>query len=247
MRLYKGIIGLVFIFIAIVFVYDIEFAIIFISSYIFHELCHLIIIKYFHFKIEEIYLIPFGGQIKIKCLKNHSPLIDVIIYLAGPLGNMILLSLGFIIKNDNLKTINLTLFLFNLMPIMPLDGFHILSNLFSLKLPYFYALRICLIISILFATIILILAPFINYSILILAGYMIFISLNELISNNLYKGLLLERMVSDIYNPNKEIKPTIKLKKMIYKGYNTYFNIDGEIYFDKSFLKKNCKSNPSKV
>ena len=48
-------------------------------------------------------------------------------------------------------------------------------------------------------------------------------------------------------NPNKEINPTIRVKKMLYKGYNTYFKLDGEIYFDKSFLKNNCKSNISKV
>ena len=113
MRLFKGIIGLVFIFLAIIFVYDIRFAIIFVSSYIFHELWHLILIKSFHFKVEEIHLIPFGGQIKMNCKKNHSPLIDAFIYLAGPLGNAILLVLSFIIKSDNLKMINLILFLFN--------------------------------------------------------------------------------------------------------------------------------------
>lgn len=248
MKLFKGIIGLLFIFIAIIFVYNIRFAIIFISSYIFHEICHLIIIKLFHFKVEEIYLIPFGGQIKIKCQKNHCPLIDVIIYFAGPLGNAILLCFGLILKNDNLKTINLTLFLFNLMPIMPLDGFHILTNLLALKLPYFYAIKICLIISIVFATFFLILAPFVNYSFLILAGYMLLISVKEFIACDLYKGLLLERMVNGVNNnPNKEIKPTIRLKQMLFKGYNTYFNLDGEIYFDKSFLKNNCKSNTSKV
>ena len=106
MRLFKGIIGLVFIFLAIIFVYDIRFAIIFVSSYIFHELWHLILIKSFHFKVEEIHLIPFGGQIKMNCKKNHSPLIDAFIYLAGPLGNAILLVLSFIIKSDNLKMIN---------------------------------------------------------------------------------------------------------------------------------------------
>ena len=177
MRLFKGIIGLVFIFLAIIFVYDIRFAIIFVSSYIFHELWHLILIKSFHFKVEEIHLIPFGGQIKMNCKKNHSPLIDAFIYLAGPLGNAILLVLSFIIKSDNLKMINLILFLFNLMPIMPLDGFYILVNFLALKLPYFYALKICLIISIVFASALLILAPFINYCFLILAGYMLFISI----------------------------------------------------------------------
>ena len=248
MRLFKGIIGLVFIFLAIIFVYDIRFAIIFVSSYIFHELWHLILIKSFHFKVEEIHLIPFGGQIKMNCKKNHSPLIDAFIYLAGPLGNAILLVLSFIIKSDNLKMINLILFLFNLMPIMPLDGFYVLVNFLALKLPYFYALKICLIISIVFASGLLILAPFINYCFLILAGYMLFISLNEFISSNFYKGLLLERIVDESNNnPNKEIKPTIRLKKMLYKGYNTYFKLDGEIYFDKSFLKNNCKSNISKV
>lgn len=184
----------------------------------------------------------------MNCKKNHSPLIDAFIYLAGPLGNAILLVLSFIIKSDNLKMINLILFLFNLMPIMPLDGFYILVNFLALKLPYFYALKICLIISIVFASGLLILAPFINYCFLILAGYMLFISLNEFISSNFYKGLLLERIVDESNNnPNKEIKPTIRLKKMLFKGYNTYFKLDGEIYFDKSFLKNNCKSNISKV
>ena len=53
------------------------------------------------------------------------------------------------------------------------------------------------------------------------------------------KSFLLEKMLKYSYiNPNKEIKPTINLKKMHYKGANSYFNLDGIIYYEQSFLKK---------
>lgn len=238
MKLFKGIGSLIFIYISLLMVYDIQFSTIFICSYLLHEIFHIIVIYLLKFKIEEVYLIPFGGQIKMNGNKNHNPFYDVVIYLAGPLANLFLLINGLVLKSNMLKDINLILFSFNILPIMPLDGFYIFSNLLALKIPYYYALKITLIISLILAFVLLCVAYLINFSLIILSIYMIIITINELKNNYIYKGLLMEKISNINIGPNKEIKPTIKIKKIVYKGLNTYFSLGDDIYYDKNFFKK---------
>lgn len=239
MKLFKGLSFLILFYLALFLVYGIDFANIFIMSYLLHEIAHIIVIRLFHFKLEGVYLIPFGGQIKINACKNHSPLIDLAIYTAGPGINALLIFIGYFLGLDSIIRINFTLCFINLLPILPLDGFYIILNLFALGLPYYYAIKIALGISLVLAIIALLLAPLINYSLLILSCYMIIITLLEIKSNHIYKSFLLEKMLKYSYiNPNKEIKPTINLKRMHYKGANSYFNLDGIIYYEQSFLKK---------
>lgn len=107
-----------------------------------HECVHLLIALFFKFKIQEIEIMPFGFWISMqakiedynrKVLKsNVVELKKIFIAIAGPLINLICViifaNLNFI-KQDIIVYSNLLIFIFNLIPIYPLDGGRVIQSL----------------------------------------------------------------------------------------------------------------------
>ena len=92
---------------------------------IFHELSHIIFESIFGKKIRKLKLsiagvcVVFNNNDGLKIIKK------IIIYLAGPLGNIIL---ALLFRNiDFVFEINIFLAILNLMPVYPLDGYNILN------------------------------------------------------------------------------------------------------------------------
>ena len=92
---------------------------------IFHELSHIIFASIFGKKIRKLKLsiagvcVVFNNNDVLKIIKK------IIIYLAGPLGNIIL---ALLFRNiDFVFEINIFLAILNLMPVYPLDGYNILN------------------------------------------------------------------------------------------------------------------------
>lgn len=92
---------------------------------IFHELSHIIFASIFGKKIRKLKLsiagvcVVFNNNDGLKIIKK------IIIYLAGPLGNIIL---ALLFRNiDFVFEINIFLAILNLMPVYPLDGYNILN------------------------------------------------------------------------------------------------------------------------
>ena len=92
---------------------------------IFHELSHIIFASIFGKKIRKLKLsiagvcVVFNNNDELKIIKK------IIIYLAGPLGNIIL---ALLFRNiDFVFEINIFLAILNLMPVYPLDGYNILN------------------------------------------------------------------------------------------------------------------------
>ena len=107
------------------------------SFILFHELSHVFIASILGKKILKFKLSLAGvcaefkrdnyikDKSKIKCLMN------IAVYLAGPVSNFILAI--FFKNNIMIFQINLFLAIINLIPVRPLDGFNILSNILSIK------------------------------------------------------------------------------------------------------------------
>lgn len=107
---------------------------------IIHELAHLVCMRLFSADIAEIKL--YGGGIKI-CVKGISELDKcrrIIIYCSGCAANLVLATVFYRAGSMLFCTVNLCLFILNLMPVSYFDG----GQLLSLLLPDNHRLRTAL-------------------------------------------------------------------------------------------------------
>ncbi|MCC5911580.1 MAG: M50 family metallopeptidase [Clostridiaceae bacterium] len=107
-----------------------------------HELAHAFTSKYYGINILEIELFPFGGVAKTEGYLELDPMKEMIIAIAGPIANFIMLFIALAISHYAAVTMhifsffilaNLTIALFNLLPILPLDGGRILRAYITIK------------------------------------------------------------------------------------------------------------------
>ena len=104
-----------------------------------HEIAHIIAGMCLEYEIRKIEVIPLGFSIlfKKKTVKN-AKFDRLLIILAGPMANVLIALICFIIPiNNHLKTIiaysNILLSILNLIPIFPLDGGRIIKELLLFK------------------------------------------------------------------------------------------------------------------
>lgn len=116
--------------------FSIEFALALIGCLVFHEYGHIRAMKHFGMKTKGIYLIPFMGGLALSDEKINTRWQDVVISIMGPSFGLILsiicLVLYWVTGNiffAGLASFNALLNLFNLLPILPLDGGHILKSI----------------------------------------------------------------------------------------------------------------------
>jgi stage IV sporulation protein FB len=114
-----------------------------------HELGHVCAALVMGVTVKSVQLLPFGG---VAVIEDHGRLTagrEIGIALAGPLQNgimiMIAWGLGFLgLGNEAFLTYfiqaNAIIALFNLLPILPLDGGKVLRAATSLMLPYYFTL-----------------------------------------------------------------------------------------------------------
>ena len=147
-----------------------EIYVIMIGFAILHELGHLFMGLLLGLKPEKIDLIPMGLAVSFKVnisdfnkkkkRGNVEVLKEIFIAIAGPVVNLIILILALIfIKDEMLKNLivyaNLLIFMFNLLPIYPLDGGRILNGILhifvgkreAMKLSYNISMIITIIVT----------------------------------------------------------------------------------------------------
>lgn len=116
--------------------FSIEFAIALILCLVFHEYGHIKAMKHFGLKTKGIYLIPFVGGLALSDDKINTRWQDVVISIMGPFFGLILsiaCLVGYWITDleilAGLAVFNALLNLFNLLPVLPLDGGHVLKSI----------------------------------------------------------------------------------------------------------------------
>ncbi len=116
--------------------FSIEFAIALILCLVFHEYGHIKAMKYFGLKTKGIYLIPFVGGLALSDDKINTRWQDVVISIMGPFFGLILsvaALVGYWITDieilAGIAVFNALLNLFNLLPVLPLDGGHVLKSI----------------------------------------------------------------------------------------------------------------------
>lgn len=114
-----------------------------------HELGHGLIADFLGYKLNQITFLPFGASISGKENVFYSTKHEIIVAICGPLVNLFLLILCYALfwcfpsiycYLDIFYYANLVLFIFNFLPIFPLDGgrvlFAILKNKYDIKKAY---------------------------------------------------------------------------------------------------------------
>lgn len=219
--------------------------IVFTSIIIIHELGHIITGLYFKYKIDKVIIYPYGGMTKFNTIINTNINKDILIAISGVLIQTIyfilitlLYTKGYIREYiyNTFTIYNKSILIFNLLPIIPLDGSKIINLILSKYLYYNISNKLTIIIS--FITIITILIARIyeyNYSFIIILGLLMKNIYN--FYNNLeyiYNKFTLERYLYKITYPKKKI---IKNKKNMYKNKSHYFYINNQLLKEEDYLR----------
>lgn len=136
-----------------IFGFNIKFIICFLFI-VLHELTHLIVVKFMNIEIREVKLHCLGATLEIKDYDNLTLKEQIIVCLSGPLFNIAIGLIFFILwgffNNSFFITIveiNLSLAFFNIIPICPLDGFKLFLSILSLRFSYRHANKIATFVS----------------------------------------------------------------------------------------------------
>lgn len=116
--------------------FSFEFAIALILCLVIHEYGHIRAMKRFGLQTKGIYLIPFLGGLAVSDSKLNTRWQNVVISIMGPTYGMLLSVIAFIAYEitgmellAGLAVFNALLNIFNLLPILPLDGGHIIKSI----------------------------------------------------------------------------------------------------------------------
>ena len=199
--------------------------IIFSSIIIVHELGHIIGAIIFKWKIDRVILLPFGGITIFQENIDKSLKEEFIIAILGPLLQLVF----YFLYSDNptFNQYNLTILLFNLLPIYPLDGSKIVNILFN-EFISFKRSHILTIITSFITLLVVILSIKYNLLLYLILLFIVLEIIKEINKHNYYfNRFLLERYLYNYeYSKNKIIDNIKKMKKQtkhIFKINNKYF------------------------
>ncbi len=121
---------------AYTWLFSFQFALALIGCLVVHEYGHVKAMKYFGMKTKGFYLIPFMGGMALSDEKVNTRWQDVVISIMGPTYGLFLALiclLGYIVTGNiffaGLASLSALLNLFQMLPILPLDGGHVIKSI----------------------------------------------------------------------------------------------------------------------
>lgn len=150
-----------------------------------HELGHLIAGIILGLKVKNINIMPFGVSINFEDYSNKYVIKKIIIAIAGPLINLILVILGICNEwEEDIIYSNVLIGMFNLIPLYPLDGGRILKYIVQLTsnskeaeiITYKLSNTLIIILTIISSIVIFLIQ---NIGILIILGYLWMLVIQE--------------------------------------------------------------------
>lgn len=191
-----------------------------------HELSHLVAAKCIGLECSNITVYPFGLNLKLKNTIIYSLSDEIILYLAGPLSNILMALLVIFIgfRNEFLIDFyykNLALFLINILPVVPLDGGMVVKKILNYRLGYDGGNKTMKLISILF--LMLLMTLFLIFLYLqkfnpSLCIFFVFLIGNVIFSKEKYDTNLLKEL---LYAREKKNKNSISYAKVLETDYRT--------------------------
>jgi len=206
-----------------------------------HELGHVFITKICGYKIKKITIYPFGGVTIIDKDLNTPLKKEFLISLGGFLGQLLIylitkLNIFNILTTELILKYNYIIFIFNLIPIIPLDGSvivnTILNKFFSFRISYKITFFI-LLINIIFFMSYNYIYSLNNYLIMVFLFYKMYCYVLE--QNYIYNRFLLERYLNNYEFKNwKTKKGDLRILK---KDTYHYLVVDDQLIEEKMLLK----------
>lgn len=204
---------------------------------IIHDLGHIVFLKLFKIKINNITILPFGSIINSDLKLNTESYKIFIISIAGILFQLILSFImnylntyGFVndISINIFNYYNKLIIIFNLFPIVSLDGSKILKSGVECIFKYLTTIKIINIISII-SLIYLIINNLNNFSIIIIIIYLLTKIIENIKNTNyIYHNFLIERTLYHV--KHKKIKYLNDINNLYKNRYNFINNIPEEKY-----------------
>ncbi|MGM0874421.1 MAG: M50 family metallopeptidase [Bacillota bacterium] len=137
-----------------------------------HEMGHATSAHFFSWRIKAIMLLPFGGVAEVDEHGNRSLKQEFIVVLSGPIQHLWLQGVAYLLQVANFVSVddyrlftfyNVSILLFNLLPIWPLDGgkllFILFSNFWSYKKAHVYMIAASIIFLCLYVLVVLFYSP----------------------------------------------------------------------------------------
>jgi len=207
-----------------------------------HELGHVTMALLFKWNIKKINIYPFGGMTIFEESVNKPMIEEFMVFIGGILYQLFLFLIFIYLFDTNsyiyqiFHSYNITILIFNLLPIIPLDGSKILTILLNYVFPYKKTHLINIYISYIIL-IFLILISMNDINMLAMSILLLSLLIKEH-KNHIYmfNAFLLDRYLKRrTYKKNKILKSD-KIEKM-YKYFNNVFVINNK-YIDESCVLK---------
>lgn len=225
--------------------------IVFTSLILIHEIGHAIVASTFKYNIDKIIIYPYGGLTKLNKLINTSITKDLLVAIAGIVIQIIYFQIILILyKNGIIREYiyeefylyNKSMIIFNILPIIPLDGSKILNLLLSKHINYNLSNKLTVVISLITILLFIISKEYENnYSIILTIGILmqnIYLFYKDI--DYIYNKFLLERY---LYNFNYKKTKLIKNKNKMHKNKKHFFQENNKVLNEKEYLRTFFEKN----
>ena len=216
-----------------------EFTFVFILLF-FHELGHALMGIILKWKLVSITFYPYGGMTLFNKYENSSINKEILILISGPfLQTIVYLILNYFFLYDYIKTYHLTILIFNLLPILTLDGGRLLNLILNKVFNYLKSFYISVFISILTIIFLILFCIYYynNFNLFLMSLFLFFKVIKSIKDiKYCYHRFLIERYLYD-FKFNK--------RKVSHDIYSFYKECDHYIDFlnEKDYLDKYFKNS----
>lgn len=225
------------------------------SVIFFHEMGHVIVSQFLKWNIKTIKFYPFGGMIKFDEKINKPIKEELLITVSGLLFQTLyfliicVLYHNYIISDQTFlmfKNYHYSIFLFNLVPIYPLDGIKLVNLLLCKILPFKISHFITIMISYFFLIIFILFLftsslGFLSMNVIMILSLLLIKILEEQKNHNYYFNKFLFERYLYKFNFNKvKVINNSKLDKM-YRDKKHIFKSNNEYVTENIFLRKKFK------
>lgn len=212
-----------------------------------HEFGHIFMALIFKFKINRVNIYPFGGYTIFENDINIPFITEFMVFIGGVLFQIIFfIIIRYFIDNGSyiyelIKNYNLSILLFNMLPIIPLDGSKILNIFFNKILPFKISHLITIYISYI-AIIILFILNIKNLNMVLMMMLLLIFVIKEHRNHKfIFNTFLIERYIKDIRFRKNNFVDNIKVNNM--KKYTKNIFVYKNKYIDEKDILFNSLYN----